>query len=253
LLTHTLRPARCLRPGLALAALACTLWSPSAFALRPFNGTDAAVAERGVFELELGAIRSRQGPGRSFSAPAFTANYGIAENTELVFDGRVDRILGDTDEAHRVSFGDAALSLKHVFREGSLQDKAGPSIAAECGMLLPGVRAEAGVGATCAGIVSEHVGPALVHLNAGLTRTREKDTSRYVGAIVQGPEEWTVRPVMEVGTERGTDGSREHSVLAGLVWNAGKDLALDLALRRQHGTEARATELRFGLTWGVHL
>ena len=120
-------------------------------------------------------------------------------------------------------------------------------------MLLPGVRADAGVGATCSGIVSQRVGPASVHFNAGLTRTRARDTSRYVGVIVQGPEEWTVRPVLEVGAERGADGAREHSALAGVVWNAGKDLALDLAVRRQHGTEVRATELRFGLTWGMHL
>jgi len=32
-------------------------WSQAALAYRPFNGTDAAVAEPGVVELELGPIQ----------------------------------------------------------------------------------------------------------------------------------------------------------------------------------------------------
>jgi hypothetical protein len=234
------------------ATLACALWSPAAQAYRPFDGTDAAVAEKGIFELELGAVRIHQGSEREFAAPAFTANYGIAENTELVFDGRLNRLLGDTDQP-RMSFGDAALSVKHVFREGSLQEKAGPSVAAECGVLLPGIRGDAGTGATCAGIVSQHIDAVALHLNAGLTRTREKYNARYLGAIVEGPDEWALRPVMEVGTERTSEGGRTHSALLGLIWNARKDLTLDLGLRRAHGTEEPATEVRFGLTWNVRI
>ncbi|MDB5906445.1 MAG: hypothetical protein JWP34_559 [Massilia sp.] len=233
--------------------LACALCAPAAQAYRPFDGTDAAVADAGVFELELGAIHQRRGSGRSIGLPAFTANFGFEGNTEIVFDGRLNRLLGESDGAPRSSFGDAVLSVKHVFREGSLQEKSGPSVAAECGLLLPGLRADSGSGATCAGIVSQQLDAVAVHLNASLTRSRENEHSRYLGAIVEGPDRWAVRPVMEAGTERSIEGGRTHSVLVGAIWKAGRDLTLDVGLRKEHGTEQKATEIRFGLTWSMHL
>jgi len=46
-------------------------------------------------------------------------------------------------------------TLKGVLREGVLQEKSGPSIATEFGVLLPGIRADRGTGATLAGILSQ--------------------------------------------------------------------------------------------------
>ena len=42
------------------------------------------------------------------------------------------------------SFVEGEALLKSVLREGSLQEKSGPSIATEFGLLLPGVNAEPG-------------------------------------------------------------------------------------------------------------
>lgn len=242
------------RPILALSVFAsAALWSSSAFALRPFNGTDAAVAEPNMFELELGAIRSRPGPDR-FISPAFTLNYGIAENTELVFDGRIDRVPDESKfNPHRTGFEDAALSLKHVWHEGELQGKSGPSFATECGVLLPGVHADHGAGATCAGIVSKYVGPAVLHLNASYTHERDKANARYLGLIAEGPEDWTVRPVAEVGAARNSSRAHSQSKMLGAIWQVGKELAADIGVRRETGSEGKLSELRFGLTWGVHL
>jgi hypothetical protein len=56
--------------------------------------------------------------------------------------------------------GNEAL-LKGVLREGSLQDKSGPSIATEFGLLLPGINDEHGTGATLTGIgISGNIRPA---------------------------------------------------------------------------------------------
>jgi hypothetical protein len=64
----------------ALAALVVlTCWSGAARAYRPFDGTDAAVAETGEMEIELGPVEYlREGAERTLFAPDIRANYGFA-------------------------------------------------------------------------------------------------------------------------------------------------------------------------------
>ena len=53
------------------------------------------------------------------------------------------------------SLVDNGAFLKTGLREGALQDKSGPSIATEFGMLLPGIRDEHGTGGSLSGILSQ--------------------------------------------------------------------------------------------------
>lgn len=234
------------------AAMLAAIWSP-AHAYRPFDGTDAATAEPGVFELEFGSSYLHQGKERSLAAPAVVGNLGLAGDTELVLEGKLERQLGDFSDTRRTSFSDTAFSVKHVFRRGSLQDGSGPSIAAECGILLPALYGPSGTGATCNGIVSQRGEAGAVHFNAGLTRTREHTTSRFFGVIVEGPEAWAVRPVMEVFTERDASAPRTNSALLGAIWKQSEDLSFDLGVRRGRSNHENITELRVGLDWSFHL
>ena len=64
--------------------------SHEALAYRPFNGTDAAVAEPGFLELELGPIQYFEaGSTPVLISPDFVINYGIGERWELVLQGRL--------------------------------------------------------------------------------------------------------------------------------------------------------------------
>jgi hypothetical protein len=64
-----------IRPLVAAFAL-CT--SRPAFAYRPFDGTDAAVADRGQLEIELGPVGLlREGPNRFLVLPALIASVGL--------------------------------------------------------------------------------------------------------------------------------------------------------------------------------
>jgi hypothetical protein len=239
---------------LLCAAMLSAIWSPAAHAYRPFDGTDAGVAEPGVFELELGPVGYvRRAAEKSVIAPAIAANFGLEGDTEIVLEGRVNRQLGDTAGAYRTNLGDTAFSVKHVFRRGSLQDGSGPSIASECGVLLPEIHRASGTGATCAGIVSRRWDAASVHLNAALTRTREHTTNRFLGVIVEGPEAWPIRPVTEVFAERATDGSRTNSALVGFIWKQSDDLAFDAGVRKARMNDQNLTEVRLGLTWNFPL
>ena len=85
---------------LAALSLAC---ATSAFALRPFDGTDAAVAEPGSFQLEAGVGRSHEGAIRALSVPTLVATFGFAGDVEVGIEGRVDRQSSDGASRYRNS------------------------------------------------------------------------------------------------------------------------------------------------------
>jgi hypothetical protein len=96
-----------------------------------------------------------------------------------------------------------------VLREGSLQEKSGPSIATEFGVLLPGINDEHGTGASLAGIVSQRWDWGTAHLNAQIELTREQHADYFFDTIIEGPHDWVVRPVSEIFYERDV-GSVSH-------------------------------------------
>jgi hypothetical protein len=70
-------------------ALCLTSWSSPAWAYRPFDGTDAAVAAPGELEIELQpAGRLRENGSTTLVAPATVFNYGLSEGWEAVFEGQ---------------------------------------------------------------------------------------------------------------------------------------------------------------------
>jgi hypothetical protein len=174
-----------------VVVLCCTvlsvLWSPSAFALRPYEGTDASVASAGEFELEFApAGYVRAGASRTLVGPFAVGNWGLDGDTEIVLEGRINRQQGGIPDGYRTRLGDTALSVKHVFRHGSLQGGTGLSIAGECGVLLPEHHGNKENGAVCLGIVSQKFSLGSVHVNAAVSRTRDKEIGRFYGVIVEG-------------------------------------------------------------------
>lgn len=245
-------PCRRLLSALALASIG-TLAAPSAHAMRPFDGTDAAVAEKGMFELELGGGYLRQTGGRMRTLPFAVLNFGLGADTEFVAEGRLQTSIDRSDSPYRTGLNDTQVSLKHVLRRGSLQDGSGISLAVECSALLPGYHGERGNGGECAAIASQRFDWGAVHLNVASERDREHHWGQFHGLIFEGPEDWTVHPVVELTHEHTAGEPSANGKLAGLVWKLGEELALDAAVRRVHTDGAHLTELRFGLTWGLDM
>ena len=74
----------------ALAAAGVTLWCGEAVAYRPFDGTDAAVADTGDVEIELGPVEYlRAGAERTLLAPDLRINYGFTSGWEASLEGDV--------------------------------------------------------------------------------------------------------------------------------------------------------------------
>ena len=235
----------------AIASLAALALLPGeASAYRPFDLTDAAVADLRETEIEFGPFGFRRDDaGRTLIAPAVVYNYGYAKNWELVIEGRGEHPLSGEETRSRLV--DDAISLKGVGREGVLQGKSGPSVATEFGVLLPEINGVPNAGASWAFIVSDRWSWGTIHVNAGVQLTREQNNDVFVGTIVEGPNEWTVRPVAEIRYEREFDTKETYSVLVGAIWKARDNLSFDFGVREAWVNSRPETELRAGLTFAI--
>jgi hypothetical protein len=231
-------------------AISLLAYSNLALAYRPFDSTDADVAHAGEAEIELGPVQwLREGSHRFLQAPALIANLGFSKDRELVIEGRHEISRDPEPGESRSELVENAVSIKQVLRRGVLQDEAGPSIAAEYGVLLPGVNAQHGTGISLTGIVSQRSQSGTVHLNAALARTREHESQIFLGTILEGPYAWRVRPVAEAFTGHTTGNPAINSGLIGAIWRVRDGLSFDAGLRyAQQGSET-IHEFRLGLTW----
>ena len=115
-----------------------TLLSRQALAYRPFDQTDADVAEHREVELELGPLAlARSSADLLLVAPSVIINYGILPRLELVVEAKNERSLRSSAD-RRWRPQDIAVSVKGLVRRGSLQRQGGLSIALEPSVLLPG-------------------------------------------------------------------------------------------------------------------
>jgi len=223
-------------------------WCTQALAYRPFDGTDAAVADPGEIEIEAGPVQYlRQGSERALVAPDLVLNYGIAPGWEAVLEGRYAH--GLSAESNGTSLIGNGVFLKGILREGTLQGGSGPSVATEFGFLLPGITDEPGTGGSIAVIVSQQWSSLTVHLNAAFAVTRQHYGDVFLSAIVEGPHDWTVRPVAEFVHERDFSGLQTTSGLVGAIWQVSDHLAFDAALRVGRVNDLPLEEVRVGLTF----
>jgi hypothetical protein len=235
----------------SVIALYLTSWSGPAWAYRPFDGTDAAVAAPGEVEIELQpAGRLREDGGTTLVAPATVFNYGLSEGWEAVLEGNGRTPLSPSGPT---SLTAAGAFLKHVLQPGSLQDKTGPSVATEFGVLLPDSTGNSGVGASLAGIVSQRWDWGTIHLNAATALTREHHADVFLGGIIEGPSKWSIRPVAEFFYENEFGKAETISGLIGLIWQVRDNLSFDVGLRHALTNGHPVNEVRAGLTFGFPL
>jgi len=228
--------------------------APRARAYRPFDQTDADVAELHAMELELGPLQFQRSGGRTGYVPTFILNYGVIPGWELVVDADVSGTVAGPREPGEVFQLETGVAFKGVLRKGSLQDEAGPSIAVEPEVLLPATAGASGFGFAAGVIVSQRWPALTVHLNLVPAWSRAHNLAGLAGVIVEGPSEWTVRPVGEVHVEA------EHAVpgvtssfLGGLIWRISPRVSTDAAVRVGTISGVGLVELRVGLTWDLPL
>jgi hypothetical protein len=147
----------------ALVGICTMLTTVPASAYRPFDGTDAAVADFGEVEIELQPIGAMRAGSTTKPISDSVLNFGFADRWELVLQGTAQ---APPEGGGPLSVPDAAF-LKYVVQPGVLQDKPGPSMAMEFGPLLPDVGGS-GVGFSWSGIISQRWEWGTVHLNVSV-------------------------------------------------------------------------------------
>jgi hypothetical protein len=220
--------------------------SSPAWAYRPFDGTDAAVAAPGEVEIELQPAGPRRDEaGTRLVAPATVFNFGLNHEWEVVLEGQGQTPLSPGP----TTLTAAGAFLKHVIVPGSLQDKTGPSVATEFGVLLPDSMGDSGIGASLAGIVSQRWDWGTIHLNVETGLTRDHHADLFLGGIIEGPSSWTIRPVAEFFYEKEFGQAETVSALIGVIWHVRDDLSFDVGLRHALRNGRPIDEVRAGLTF----
>ena len=219
-----------------------------ALAYRPFVATDAAVADVGELEIELGYAGFRADRGRvTIVAPTFVGNLGIARDLEAVGEFKLanDLVRDQAEDPTRVE--DAAVSLKWVLREGVLQDEGPrPSLAVELSALLPTVPGENRPGGELVGIMSGRTHGWTYHLNVGaLVEPGGSDPGVMWGVIVERPITGPLRAVAEIDGESIRNSEADNSALIGAIWSVSApeplhELSFDVGVR--HGLSSAADE-----------
>src|SRR6516225_3825933 len=236
---------------LFIASIALVSLATPALAYRPFDGTDAAVADPGEVEIEFqpAGVISSEGE-KTLIAPATVLNFGIVKDWEAVFEGLVQTPLTPSGPT---SLAAAGAFLKYVLREGGLQDRPGPSIATEFGVLFPDSIGDTGFGARIDGIISQRWEWGSVSLNLSGALTRAQKADLFSGVILEGPFKWKVRPVAEFFYEEEFGQAHTISGLVGAIWQVQDNLSFDVAFRHAAVNGVPVNEVRAGLTIGFPL
>lgn len=231
--------------------IVCVSLPNTVFAYRPFDGTDAAVAEPGEMEIELQPAGAKSSGGqKTLVAPATVINYGFAKEWELVLETRAETPLS---EPGPTVWSDSGVFLKYILRPGVLQDQAGPSIATEFGVFLPDTIGSNNFGASVAAIISQRWDWGTAHLNIAGALTRDQHADLFTGIILEGPHKWTVRPVAEFFYEEEFAQARTFSALIGAIWQVKDNLSFDVGFRHAIVNGTGVNEIRAGLTYGFPL
>lgn len=245
------------------AAVAVLRVAAVAQAYRPFDGTDADVAEYGVFELELGPVGALQSAGMTtLLAPDMVLNLGVFPRVELVVQSTGFIALVAPVGSPRWQAGDAGVFVKTVLHAGALQEKTGPSVALEAGPLWSTLIPEASLGGSAALIVSMRFDAITVHLNQearlGIVAGRVPGSQtrawlQETDVIVEGPVAWRIRPVTEGLIDYSFGQFELASALVGALWRLDEFWTLDVGLRCgwEHGDWQ--SEARAGLTWSLEV
>ena len=236
----------------ALTLLAATGHASPAWGYRPFVATDAAVVGPRELEIELGYFTlERADQKNTFTTPKLVLNYGLMRNLEVVGEFELEKPPGED-----VELTDPALFLKAILKEGVLQQKDGPSVAAEVGPLLPATAVgERKFGFEGIGILSGARPPLTYHLNLGAGIDRAKaDPFTIWGIIIELPLLSNLRLVGEVNGESTERESAHNSGLLGVIWQLPlSPVLIDAGMRRGISGGAPDWQLTTGLTFAFSL
>jgi Putative MetA-pathway of phenol degradation len=220
--------ARWRRSGALLAVL---LLSKGAYGAHPLNTEDTGTQGSGGWQLELNGERNRDEGVRG--AQAMTVlSYGVADNVDL------QAAMPWQDLGDERGIGDALVAIKWRFWE-----QGAFSLGTRAGFLLPTADEQRGLGNGktnfAALLIGSYEGERwLLHAHAGYRDNRNtlgnrRSVTELSAAVLYKVTE-QIRPLLDVSRITNTDpasGEALQNIVLGVIWQATKQLDLDLGLR----------------------
>ena len=229
--------------------LRISAWPASAFAYRPFDGTDPAVAEPGEIEIEL----QPAGVLRESSQTTLIARH----RDQLRLSPKIGKPSCRDRSKRRYRRGPSSLSaagllLKHVLRPGSLQNMSGPSVATEFGVLLPDTIGDWVLVQACAES-SRNAGTGAPFISTQRPRSRAS-----IMAMSSSEASWKVRRNGQCDgwwkcSTRKNWQSHTISGLVRAIWQVRDNLSFDVGVRHALTNVHSVNEVRVGMTFGFAL
>ena len=236
---------------------------------RPLLTEEATTAPAGALVVEAGADAIRREPNfltwlerDRFDLPVLRLVFSPADTVELDVEW-VGRIIARDDPTFGTvaDFGDVSLRAKLRLRD---RQGGSPALGARFGMTLPETSFGTGLGPntmrmSAQMLLSQPLGPATLHLNAGLAiqdealRAHEQRDFLAYGMALEAPLSRALTAMAELAgvAGRGKPGTDAHAeARAGLRVGAGRVRA-DAAVRRGLAKADGTWGMTAGLTWRV--
>ena len=228
------------------AVLATASLSGPAFALRPFDSTDADVVRQGEVEIEFGLLTLERDEGENtWITPALVFNYGLTDALELVGEFDMEKSPGENWD-----LTDPGIFLKYMLKDGVMQDAPGLSVATEFGFLFSTDNTDKNdVGGEGILILSNTANNLTYHVNVGGGIDPDGDNFRLWGLVGELPVSTGLTLVGEYSGEKVSGEASEETILLGLLFEPkGSELTWDFGVRRKITRQAADLTLTAGFT-----
>lgn len=231
------------RWSIALATfLLGLLGAPSTASAYLMDANDAKVVDPGTLEFELqpiGYYNVLSEPDAHYLiAPSLMGYVGITADADFIFLTRGYAYLGEDPEETRYRTWESMLGFRFLLARGrySTEGAEGPSIVLQVQLMLPnlegqydGVREQPGAGAAI--LLGQTWDAGTLHANVWSTLTAWRSYELFVAAAMEGPPDWSVRPLVEVTYVHDTYYGDLLSGTVGTYIDANDDLSFELGAR----------------------
>lgn len=197
---------------------------------------DAMVVEHGSMALELqpiGYLQTLIGDEEHYLVvPSAQLYWGLAEGWDVLYLTRGFGLLDDAMGDSPYAIAEQMIAFRAMLRDGAYSDEEaeGPSVTLQVGVLLPGIEAETGAGASVALLFAQQWDAGTLHLNAWANLTQARTFELFLSAVMEGPPDWSVRPTVEVYFDV-DDGEPYLSGLLGAVGDVTDEFSIQAGAR----------------------
>lgn len=228
------------RAGLLVVAACVATLLPARAEAYLMDANDARTLDPGALEMEVQPIGyfhvlTEDGEEHSLVAPSLMLYLGIDRGVDLIFLTRGFFVVDDevpAAERYRTWESTIALRVQLVPGRYSTDGIDGPSLVLQTGVMLPNVSGQGEhPGAQLGLLLGQQWDAGTLHANVFATYTTWNSLDLFLAVAMEGPPDWSVRPLVEVWYDHDTYYGELLSGLVGLYVDATEHLTLELGGR----------------------